>query len=759
MTSPSRNTQRISWLALLSALLVFPNCYKSLPKDEGVGQDASGDTRSAVDAKPAQVDTSTSAADANVDVPIPNGDAAGYDGGLGGGAGTDSTAAGGASGGKDVTSVNTSAGAGGGTGGAVGGAAGGSGTGSSTSELAGASGGGSQNSGGLNASGGGAGSSATGAGGTRTGGTATGGTASGGTTTGGQTGCVAATDCPGPCATCGADHACTTVKGMDDATGRCTGTCDATGVCKSKQGQACQATAGGCVSGTVCADGYCCNRACTGTCEACDVTGSLGNCTTLASGAPPRATRTACTGAGTECAGTCNGTSANCSYPTAACGEASCPTSTTYQAAGVCNLGVCNKPAVVPCTNVCSLSAGGCSGECPPTTRRCESNSGVPQLCNAQGTWENQSACQNGFTCTAETGTCTTCTSPKMVCGGTACVDIQSDPSHCGACNHNCLGGTCSQGRCQAVAVTGTLRSSANLIGVDSTWLYFTLPNQNITHTDDAYRVEKSHVGDNGSNVFTASAQYDTPIGVIGNELFIGVDGNATLGFLVGGSNKIPLARTGSDSWLPAWRGSPNYYVQFDPDRTTHLSFSWYSQANVEVGAHSQSIIEGASDQDFWQAGDRVCWVHYDDSAPTNSGLFCSSRTAGRNDAPTQLAGGEKMWRPMMIVDVNDVSVILRDYTWYYRVALPNGNGTNPPQDLDIVEGMHRTVTEDSSGFYWSGDDGDIKRCAPGSCSATTTILATGQSTDEHPLWGFYQDATALYWSNTSTNQIMRVAK
>jgi hypothetical protein len=584
----------------------------------------------------------------------------------------------------------------------------------------------------------------------------------------GPSDCCTANDCSGACATCGVDHVCATVKGMDDPTGRCAGTCDATGVCKSKQGQACQATAGGCVSGSICADGFCCNRACTATCEACDVAGALGTCTTLTSGAPPRATRTACAGAGTACAGTCNGTSPNCFYTTAACGTASCPTSTTYQAAGVCNQGTCDMPAVTTCPNVCMIAAGGCAGECQPATRRCEPSTGVPQVCNSQGAWENQAACQNGFTCTIATGLCTTCNSPKTACSSTACVDLQSDAGNCGACGHDCLGGLCSLGKCQPVAVTGTLSSSATLFGIDSNWLYFDQPSSSVSNSYDAYRVDKSHVGDNGTRVFTASAQYDVPTRVLGNEIFISDTNGIMWGFIVGSSTaKIPLARNDWNSPLPGWHSSPTYYVQLDPDWSSTLSFAWYSQANAEVGAHAETAIEYAGYNDFYQMGDQLFWIRIVNggSAADGSGLYTASRTSAKTAAPTRLAGGDDWSNMRRIIDVNAVSVILFDFlgtngSYYYRVPLSGGNGTDPPTGVNVVMPAPVTnATEDSNGFYWTDGDGNVNRCAPANCQATNVPLATGQSDNEHPLWGFYQDSTALYWGRTLNNQIVRVAK
>jgi hypothetical protein len=109
--------------------------------------------------------------------------------------------------------------------------------------------------------------------------------------------------------------ACTALKNQDDP-GLCSGTCDKNGDCKSKQGQTCQTVASGCAAGTFCSpDGYCCDKACTGSCEACDIQGALGTCTTLAANATSHLGHTACNTSELTCAGSCNGNSAACFYP------------------------------------------------------------------------------------------------------------------------------------------------------------------------------------------------------------------------------------------------------------------------------------------------------------------------------------------------------------------------------------------------------------------------------------------------------------
>jgi alpha-tubulin suppressor-like RCC1 family protein len=175
-----------------------------------------------------------------------------------------------------------------------------------------------------------------------------------------KSGCCASGDCNGVCQTC-VSNTCTSVKSQDD-TDSCSGTCDATGACKSKQGQMCQATVGGCVGGTTCApDGYCCDQACSGSCMACDIAGRLGMCTPVASG-NPHGNRTSC-GVGI-CAGACaNRSDGQCSYPIASCGSPSC-SGTEFVDQGTCSTGACVTPPPKACDNGFACSANSCKTAC-----------------------------------------------------------------------------------------------------------------------------------------------------------------------------------------------------------------------------------------------------------------------------------------------------------------------------------------------------------------------------------------------------------
>lgn len=83
----------------------------------------------------------------------------------------------------------------------------------------------------------------------------------------------------------------------------CTGvnTCDSAGACKKSIGSACSA-AGDCGS-NFCAQGVCCNAACTGSCESCGQAASLGTCSVLPAGSAgsPACAPQICNGTSTSC--------------------------------------------------------------------------------------------------------------------------------------------------------------------------------------------------------------------------------------------------------------------------------------------------------------------------------------------------------------------------------------------------------------------------------------------------------------------------
>lgn len=193
-----------------------------------------------------------------------------------------------------------------------------------------------------------------------------------------------------------------------------------------------------CTSG-FCADGVCCDTACKGQCEACDVTGSVGTCAVVAG--EPHGTRTACEPGGTGvCARACDGvdrSKCNFAAKTVVCADASCAAGSATAQSTCDGAGSCPTPAKTDCgayacgDAVCKTSCGSnadCGGAyvCDLATGRCIV--AVESHCSADGRIEvptdpsKPTRTCTPFACDSTTGKCIDrCASSRDCVGGAAC--------------------------------------------------------------------------------------------------------------------------------------------------------------------------------------------------------------------------------------------------------------------------------------------------------------------------------------------------
>jgi MYXO-CTERM domain-containing protein len=119
-----------------------------------------------------------------------------------------------------------------------------------------------------------------------------------------------------------------------------------------------------------CVDGFCCSRACTGQCEACDLQGDQGqpgSCNTVYNELP-HGGRSACAGSG-SCGGLCLGDPNVCGFPTSqhACGTATCADGIQTDAPVCDGQGSCLPAGTTPCKPyLCGTN--GCGQACGETT-------------------------------------------------------------------------------------------------------------------------------------------------------------------------------------------------------------------------------------------------------------------------------------------------------------------------------------------------------------------------------------------------------
>jgi hypothetical protein len=226
------------------------------------------------------------------------------------------------------------------------------------------------------------------------------------------------------------------------------------GTCVSAVGAKCSARAD---CATACADGFCCDAACNGQCEACDVSGSEGTCSAVSG--KPHNTRSACDdGAGDVCrALACDGgvdrtkCVAYANGPTTTCAAASCVDGVETKAS-TCGAGACNAGSKRPCTpyacdatackNGCATEADcakgylcGSDGKCTPAAAKCSDDnaSSIPP----DGT---QPIACSPFLCDRTNGQCRgNCTStdqcaPGYNCDGATCAPAPTSTSDSGGC-------------------------------------------------------------------------------------------------------------------------------------------------------------------------------------------------------------------------------------------------------------------------------------------------------------------------------------
>jgi hypothetical protein len=256
------------------------------------------------------------------------------------------------------------------------------------------------------------------------------------------TACGSAASCTGSTLTlgqsCDGKGACRTATTQmcdpfECGTGACKTTCTTASDCVSPNsctGGSCGKLPPGspCSAGTACqsgfcAQGVCCNTACTGTCMSCALTGTPGTCTPVPGGQTPNPSTQCAVSSASTCGldGTCNGSGACRDFPTGTqCAAPICSTSTLTPAQTCNGSGVCQ-----------TVTAGACSGNLI-----CGSATACKTSCTAN------SDCVSPYICSS--GVCT------LKTPGTACTTAAE-----------CASGFCQQGVCCKSACTGTCMSCA----------------------------------------------------------------------------------------------------------------------------------------------------------------------------------------------------------------------------------------------------------------------------------------------------------
>lgn len=511
------------------------------------------------------------------------------------------------------------------------------------------------------------------------------------------------------------------------------------------QGQACSAN-------VLCNDGLtcnattdtCCLESCTGGCRFCN---SNGTCGSVADGQAG-----SCTG-GQVCA---QGECAECAPNARRCDPGNnrapqlCSATGAWQDQPICQF---------VCTN------GGFCSECTPGTRRCEPGTGRPQLCTAAGAWQNQTACGAGSACSA--GVCE-CTGAFESCGS-ECVDLTSDPDHCGECNRSCFpaqGGTCAASSCTATPIA-TGEGSPEAVFLSGTHVYWETATGNFLR-----RVPKA--GGNIATIFTGTAGIGNGLSfsqIANNQLYFvnatteqggtayrvmraNLDGSSVSAFSPAHVNNIE----GSIGALATSDTFVFYTVAPFPATATTI-FRAPVLGQGQTGAGVQSNLGAVTDRINSMAASGNCLYFTLTGTPTQ--LFRKCSTA----APTVHHLGAQAISFLTKGAMDGTNLFFREGSTMSRIGLAVGSTDVPLTAVNA--GLPALDPFDASALYYFTQTGNLGAPA---CTDSHTLFRAGTNIGAgDPVvilppphrcpTGVAADANALYWSNREGGTVMKVGK
>jgi hypothetical protein len=325
---------------------------------------------------------------------------------------------------------------------------------------------------------------------------------------------------------------------------------------------------------------------------------------------------------------------------------------------------------------------------------------------------------------------------------GAACGDTQTDPLHCGRCNHSCLGGACSAGKCQPVEIArGPV--GAYGVAVDTASVYWTSLQNHSVH--------KAPKADGGATTLAQQANgVSSPSGIFVEGGFVYWTNFVNFS---GTIMRCPVAGCGAAPQIVVPDVNAPTDVTVDGTRVYVTEYNGFQISSApKAGADAATPIFATSSKPEAIAldGDHLVWI--DDG----SGQVHRIATDG-GDLIDYGANG---------FDGRGVAVDSNNVYWVNlagNVSKRSKDGGGATQALAVGEGNPLDIVVDGTNAYWikvvfPADGGldlsaSVRTCALAAC--TPADLATGQ---KHPR-SLAMDSEAIYWVNFADGAVMKVAK
>lgn len=425
----------------------------------------------------------------------------------------------------------------------------------------------------------------------------------------------------------------------------------------------------------------------------------------------------------------CNGSvAADCADGTSRCGNRCTTTDLDPN-----NCGGCGKKCAAG--EVCS--DGACGVACPPGYAMC--TNGGPHCAKLESDPNDCGACGN--TCNGEhavptcrSGACAPiCLAAFADCDmnpATGCeVDLATTSSSCGKCGHDCLGGDCTRGVCQPVALA-LEEGYPSALAIDASNVYW-------ANWGYAQIRVCAKAGCGGKPTTLATNQgYPISIAVDGTNVYWTSGGNI-LKCAIGGCNATPTTfASGPSNPGPFGIAADGVNVYW----TNFAQFSKVQKCAVGgCGGVPTELATAIYPEAIATDGKNVFYTQY------TSVRYCAVSGCAMN--PTSLSG---QGGNAIAVDAANVYVASAGVT---KCAISGCNLTPTVLAPDTASG----IAVDATDVYWtSAEKGTVSRCAIAGCNNTPTVLAVGQPRPT----AIAVDATAIYFADYAyRSPVMRLAK
>jgi hypothetical protein len=325
-----------------------------------------------------------------------------------------------------------------------------------------------------------------------------------------------------------------------------------------------------------------------------------------------------------------------------------------------------------------------------------------------------------------------------------ACGDTQTDPLNCGKCNHDCLGGPCSAGVCQPVAVVNASTGVRPWnIAIDGANIYFTdTVNWEVDKVDKQSLVRtpiyQGGFGEFGIAVDDASVYWTEPSPAIAKCAITGCSNIPT--YLVAPDANIgtPRLLAIDDSYI-YWGEDYSKQVNRIPKGGGPTLTLWESDATTPNGLDTDGVFV------YFAADDGIVR-----KVPINGG------------AAENLSGGVSP-APATRVKIDSTNVYWSNNASQGTINAVSKGGAGP-HTLSSGQPWPSGITADANNIYWVNNglgssfaNGTVMMCPITNCT-TPVQLASSQ----HAPKAIAVDSKAVYWTNfgngNNDGSVMRVA-